>query len=537
MIRQLRSAPTFERKFAPGARESPTRRDAMATSTSTHRARRYALDLARGFARGVSLASRAASSASATSSSGRLERAACAIVSAPSTRRDADARSRRASSSSSSSSSSPEDVHIAHTRTHVTKELWRERLRKAESGKAATKLSEKLVPRAPQTHTAVYVWESDEDMREMYRQHGRGAVRMGRILEDLDSLAGNIAFFHADDDDDTTKTPQLVTASVDRVRLNRPLSLDKNVVIRGEVAFVGTSSMVIRMEADDDNSATRDATVDDERTEPALAADFTFVARDPETNAAWPVNPLICETRKHKERFQEIQASILRKRLRKKKGDAVLNDELIKHRTDWVRKTRERACLNQEMPALTAGYNEVLTTQTMAENMFVAQPQQRNLSGRVFGGFLLRRAYELAYANCQLFSGGHPMFVEMSDIDFKLPVSIGDLVRFKCKVMHTVNAEEARCGKPSVYLEVRAIVTNPHKVTSAVANTFYFKFNVAPFEEEASDEASDDSSVRLRRVLPESNDEGLQIWDKCIRRTLCDDADFDVRNNLSIMTP
>ena len=32
-----------------------------------------------------------------------------------------------------------------------------------------------------------------------------------------------------------TKTPQLVTASVDGVRLNRPLSLDKNVVIR-EVA-------------------------------------------------------------------------------------------------------------------------------------------------------------------------------------------------------------------------------------------------------------------------------------------------------------
>ena len=433
----------------------------------------------------------------------------------------------------STSSRTPEDVHIAHTRTHVTKHLWRERLRKAESGKAATKLSEKLLPREPRTHSAVYVWQSDEEMREMYKSHGSGAVRMGRILEDLDSLAGNIAFFHADDDDDTTKTPQLVTASVDRVRLNRPLSLDKDVVLRGEVAFVGTSSMVIRMEADDDG-AVEDATVDDDRTEPALAADFTFVARDPETNKSWPVNPLVCVSRRHKERAQEIQASILRKRLRSKKGDAVLNETLIKHRTEWVRSIRERACLNQEMPALTAGYNEVMTTQTMAENMFVAQPQQRNLSGRVFGGFLLRRAYELAFANCQLFSGGHPMFVEMSDIDFTLPVNIGDLVRFKCKVLHTVNAEEARCGKPSVYLEVRAIVTNPHKVTSAVANKFFFKFNVAEFAE--ADGTTTGEPVRLRRVLPESNDEALLIWDKCIRRTLCDDNDFDVRNNLSMMT-
>ena len=43
----------------------------------------------------------------------------------------------------------------------------------------------------------------------------------------------------------------------------------------------------------------------------------------------------------------------------------------------------ERACLNQEILALRLG-GRVLTTQTMAENMFVAQPQQRNLSGRVF---------------------------------------------------------------------------------------------------------------------------------------------------------
>jgi len=418
------------------------------------------------------------------------------------------------------------DLQIAHTRTHVTKKLWRERLRKAESGKGATKLSEKLLPKTPQTSTAVYDFQKDEEMREMYKSHGTDAVRMGRILEDLDSLAGNIAFFHADDGDDLTKTPQLVTASVDRVRLNRPLSLERSVVIRGEVAFVGRSSMVIRMEADEEQGTRDDELIGSNI--PALTADFTFVARDPETNESWPVNPLICETRAQTARFEDIQASIVRKRLRHKKGDGVLNDELIAHRKKWVHDIRERARLNQEMPALTAGFQEVLTSQTVAENMFVAQPQQRNLSGRVFGGFLLRRAYELAFANCQLFSGGHPVFVEMSDIDFKLPVNIGDLIRFKCKVLHTVNTEEARCGKPSVYLEVRAIVTNPHKVTSAEANTFMFKFNVTGFENE-NGEIED---VRLKRVLPTSTEEGLLIWDKCIRQRLCDDADFDKRNGL-----
>ena len=166
----------------------------------------------------------------------------------------------------------------------------------------------------------------------------------------------------------------------------------------------------------------------------------------------------------------------------------------------------------------------------MAENMFVAQPQQRNLSGRAFEDSSSSRLRTCVRQLPTLFRRSST-FVEMSDIDFMLPVSIGDLVRFKCKVMHTVNAEDARCGKPSVYLEVRAIVTNPHKVTSAVANTFYFKFNVAPFEETWRRAMK---HPRLRRVLPESNDEGLQLTSDSPH--VCDDADFDLRNNVCIMT-
>ena len=72
---------------------------------------------------------------------------------------------------------------------------------------------------------------------------------MGRVLEDLDSLAGNIAFQHCDDSNRTTRPQLLVTASVDRVRLLRQLRLDRDVILSGAVAWTGRSSMVIRMEA------------------------------------------------------------------------------------------------------------------------------------------------------------------------------------------------------------------------------------------------------------------------------------------------
>lgn len=45
---------------------------------------------------------------------------------------------------------------------------------------------------------------------------------------------------------------------------------------------------------------------------------------------------------------------------------------------------------------------------TSLENTFTCQPQQRNVHGRVFGGFLMRRAFELAHSTAYLFAGSRP---------------------------------------------------------------------------------------------------------------------------------
>jgi len=46
--------------------------------------------------------------------------------------------------------------------------------------------------------------------------------------------------------------------------------------------------------------------------------------------------------------------------------------------------------------------------ETSLETTFTCQPQQRNIHGRVFGGFLMRRAYELAHSTAYLFAGRRP---------------------------------------------------------------------------------------------------------------------------------
>lgn len=51
-------------------------------------------------------------------------------------------------------------------------------------------------------------------------------IRMGRVLEDMDSMAGNIAFTHCDDDDPATLLPMLVTAAVERIEMIRSVDLE-----------------------------------------------------------------------------------------------------------------------------------------------------------------------------------------------------------------------------------------------------------------------------------------------------------------------
>ncbi|GMI04345.1 hypothetical protein TrLO_g10866 [Triparma laevis f. longispina] len=133
-----------------------------------------------------------------------------------------------------------------------------------------------------------------------------------------------------------------------------------------------------------------------------------------------------------------------------------------------------------KMPSL-ACPSQILISQTELHNSFIAQPQQRNMANRIFGGFLMRRAFELAFATCYNFGGGRPKFVEVDDISFLEPVDVGDLMVFHARVLYTLeDGGELRLdgGKPLVMIEVEAWVQDPKTVESKISNRFYFTFSL-----------------------------------------------------------
>lgn len=227
-------------------------------------------------------------------------------------------------------------------------------------------------------------------------------MRFGKILEDLDALAGNIAFNHVHGN------PLIVTAGVDRIRLrNQPL-VGQDQTLSGKVTWTGTSSMEIKMKissnaADDDKEW--------------LEAFFTFVTLDPDKKRPIRIAPLQPESSEERAHF-ELGALKARAKKMARKNTLTQGEQLTEAAQKIDKKAAElleAAGTLLRMPSL-ADPRTMLMQQTAQSNAMVAQPQVRNLHDRIFGGFLMRRAYELAFSTAYLFGGVLPRFLGESSL-------------------------------------------------------------------------------------------------------------------------
>ncbi|XP_026423318.1 acyl-coenzyme A thioesterase 9, mitochondrial-like isoform X3 [Papaver somniferum] len=346
-----------------------------------------------------------------------------------------------------------------------------------------------------QSRTSIlYNFSSDYILREQYRDPSIVGVRFGKLLEDLDALAGTISFKHCSDEDSTTRPLLLVTASVDKMVLRKPLRVDADLRIAGAVTWVGRSSIEIQLEvtqpSQDSSRASEDV---------ALTANFTFVARDSKTNKSAPVNRVLPESEQEKMLWEEAEArDKTRKRKRGEKKIDIENGE----------DKRLKALLAEgrifcDMPAL-ANRDSILLKDTCLEYSLICQPQQRNIHGRIFGGFLMHRAFELAYSTAYAFAGLVPCFLEVDHVDFLRPVDVGDFLRFKSCVLYT---ELDNPLQPLINIEVVAHVTRPELRTSEVSNTFHFTFSVRNPET-----LKNGSSIRS--VVPATEEEARRILER-----------------------
>ena len=352
--------------------------------------------------------------------------------------------------------------------------------------------------------TIDYNFQTDEFLREAYKSPG-GTMRFGKVLEDLDALAGNIAFHHVVGGEEV----MLVTAACDRIALKCIPALENDQRLSGQVTFVGSSSMEIRLQIHElpkvpksDNNGK-----EEDKVEPWLEGFFTFVAVDPNTNKPKKICPLVPETSDERALFELGALKTAKKKEARKKRNSMGVGQVVSEEAAAIEKSAQQLLSDAfpllRMPSL-ANPGAILMSHTLMQNNMIAQPQVRNLSNKIFGGFLMRRAFELAFSNAYSFGGEWPQMLEVDNITFNAPVNVGDLLQFNSRVIYSLPGGcelddlKKHSSRPLVMIEVECYVMEPEKVKAHLSNRFYFTF-VLPTKESC------------RKVLPGTLEEARSM--------------------------
>ena len=198
---------------------------------------------------------------------------------------------------------------------------------------------------------------------------------------------------------------------------------------------------------------------------------FVMVARNTETNLAEQVNSLKLENSQDLEKF-EIGANNNKNRKEAKRfgllSHAPKKDETVEIHNKFVNTLDSEVSFSSSARKLQT--NQIWMEEAKLKSVLVAMPQHRNVHGKLFGGHIIRKAFELSFANIKISAAG-PIPVKciaIDDISFIHPVKIGSIFLLSSQVVYS--------KKCKAVIRVYASVTDPLKQETKMTNTFYCIF-------------------------------------------------------------
>ena len=323
-----------------------------------------------------------------------------------------------------------------------------------------------------------------------------GGIRFGKILEDLDVFAATCAYMHCGTSTSNGNKLTIVTAAVDRIDVHMRLDEPFNLRMKGMVSYVGNSSMevTIVVESSKNSSSLKgiDAKVQEDITinqifEDTADADVTATADD----NGWKLAALAKFIMVAKDNEGPVQ--VPRLKLNSKREEAIFAAGAERHSTRLARAqqslfkeppTDQESLLLHQLflkPNCTAAINHVPISSTILTTTKMCHPQERNIHDLIFGGYLMREAFELGFTCGQLFSRSQLHFLAVDELAFKHPVPIGALLQLTSQVVYTENefsnAKTATSATSQlIHIEVVADVLNIQTAERKTTNTFHFTF-------------------------------------------------------------
>ncbi|HKK02148.1 MAG TPA: acyl-CoA thioesterase, partial [Desulfuromonadales bacterium] len=114
------------------------------------------------------------------------------------------------------------------------------------------------------------------------------------------------------------------------------------------------------------------------------------------------------------------------------------------------------------------GFNGLLAGKLVADSWERMFPEKENVPTTIFGGYLVRRAYELSSICADLVVPNRPVIVAVNRINFFNPVRLGDKLHYTSRVVYT--------GKTSVSVEANIERISRDRTSQALSNSCLFTF-------------------------------------------------------------
>lgn len=261
-----------------------------------------------------------------------------------------------------------------------------------------------------------------------------------------------------------------MTAAVDRITIKNPIREICDLELSGQVTFAtGRSSMEVTLQI-------AKAPTPGRKVEPEdvfMTCAFTMVALDPETKKPVNIAPLEVTTPNEKALFAKGEENYHRKKMMKhshilsKPPDAEESVLIHKMWTDSLAYADSNNPKHQPANVQAMSKTTVYSTQIM-------QPQNRNRHNfMIFGGYLLRQTFELAFTCAAAFSHTRPRFLNLDPSTFEEPVPVGSVMYVAASVSYT---EPDPNGGTRIQVMVRTYVRpieHPDKERKSTGTFFY----------------------------------------------------------------
>ncbi|PRP80131.1 acyl-coenzyme A thioesterase 9, mitochondrial-like [Planoprotostelium fungivorum] len=295
---------------------------------------------------------------------------------------------------------------------------------------------------------------TSEDVFKRYRLFETDRIRFGKVLEDLDALAADIAYRHCGRDANEKYT--IVTAGVDRLNILGHVTKSCDVCLRGSVVLVGTTSMEVHLLI---------LTKKGEEPENLLSqTTFTMVCRDQKTYKGAKVSTLQIVT--DYDKWASAQAQ---KRRDRRAESAKVDLRTAPPRSDEIEEIH-RFFLGSS--SVTPTSELVPMSSTVVQTIEVMHGQERNVHNKIFGGHLMRLAFELASISAYQTTTVYPVLRAMDDVRFYSPVEIGSILNLKSSVQMIETQKRLVYVTVVAEMTVTSLLEKPKKIT----NEFHFVF-------------------------------------------------------------